>query len=96
MMMVVMSVLMFLSVYTLRTKSALLKKIAAAISGVVLEMYLLSYLFDSNIYVMYKGSYGMRDYIWVGFLMTLAVFALSFIAARIVNRITKLIVRLFV
>ena len=91
-----MSVLMFLSVYTLKTHSALLKKIAAAISGVVLEMYLLSYLFDSNIYVMYKGSYGMRDYIWVGFLMTLAVFALSFIAARIVNRITKIIVRLFV
>lgn len=87
----VISVFMFLSVYSIETKSELLKKIAASISGVTLEMYLLSYLFDSNIYVMYRGSYEMKDYIWVGFLMTLAVFVLSYIAANVVNKMTKLI-----
>jgi surface polysaccharide O-acyltransferase-like enzyme len=90
----VMSVFMFLSFYEAETKNGMLKRIAATISGVVLEMYLLSYLFDSNIYVMYRGSYTMKDYIWVGFLMTLAVFVLSFLAASIVNRVTKLIVKL--
>jgi surface polysaccharide O-acyltransferase-like enzyme len=90
----VMSVFMFLSFYEADTKNGMLKRIAATISGVVLEMYLLSYLFDSNIYVMYRGCYTMKDYIWVGFVMTLAVYVLSFLAASIVNRVTKLIVKL--
>ena len=86
-----MTFLLFLTFYRLKCNSETIRKIAAMISGVVLEMYLLSYIFDSNIYKLFYKQYPMRDYCWVGLLMTLAVFVLSFAAGKIVNMVTRFI-----
>lgn len=87
--------IVFLCLYQINCQRSAIRLVAQWISTVVLEMYLLSYLFDSNIYVLFEGQYTSGDYIWVGFLMTLAVFVLSFIAANIVHWVCKFITNLF-
>ena len=86
---VVMAVLLFLSVYDLRCKIPWIRRGAAVVSGVVLEMYLISYIFDSNIYKLYFGKYSMGSYPWVGFLMTAAVFGLSFLTGKLIHAVTS-------
>ena len=89
----VLTTLFFLCIYQVNCRRSSVRLIAQIISSVVLEMYLLSYLFDSNIYPMFEGQYTSLDYIWVGLLMTFAVFVLSFVAALIVHCICKTIAR---
>ena len=92
---VILVICVFLILYQVECKKYPVRLMAYGISSVVLEMYLLSYLFDSNIYVLHKGEYGAASYIWVGLLMTLAVFGCSFVAAQIVHFISKSISKLF-
>ena len=89
-------VAVFLMLYDIECKKYPVRLMAYGISSVVLEMYLLSYLFDSNIYVLHRGEYGPASYSWVGLLMTLAVFVLSFVSGHIVHWISKTITKLFV
>lgn len=85
----VMNTAVFLFLYQFDSKKAPLRKLAAHLSGLVLEIYLLSYIADTNIYVMYYKQYPMRLYLPVGLAMTSAVFLLTYPAAFAVNRIVR-------
>ena len=82
----------FLFLYSFSTGKEKIRKAAAHVSGIVLELYLLSYIIDTKIYVMFYKQYSMNLYLPVGFLMVLAVFILSYPFALCVNRISKRIV----
>ena len=82
----------FLFLYSFSTGKEKIRKAAAHVSGIVLELYLLSYIIDTKIYVMFYKQYSMNLYLPVGFLMVLAVFILSYPLALCVNRISKRIV----
>ena len=83
------TVLLFLAVYRLNVKNELVKKLAKIISSCVLEMYLISYIFDNKIYVWKYGEYPMSSYIVVGLALTAAVFGLSFISGGLINLAVK-------
>lgn len=83
--------LIFIALYECRTERVRLKKAAAFMSGIVLEIYLLSYLFDTNIYTKFQASYPMSYYIPLGFVMVTSVFILASLAAYPVNRISRTI-----
>lgn len=91
---VLMSTLLFLTAYQFSCQKMLLQKTAAAISNVVLEMYLLSYLFDSRIYVMHAGEYTFSGYFKYGLAMTAAVFICSFLSALIVHHGIRILLKL--
>ena len=86
------AVVLFLMVYRLESGSCGLSRAAELISRVSLEMYLISYIVDSNIYPRAYGKYSMTQYPTVGLLMTLAVFLLAFISGILVHGLTGLIV----
>ncbi len=88
------AVLLFLSVYQLDCKNKYVQKIAAFISGVTLEMYLISCVFDQQIYVWGKGTYGPKDYWWRGMLACGLVFILSLVSGWAVHSISTYLSRL--
>ncbi|MGX8715940.1 MAG: acyltransferase [Lachnospiraceae bacterium] len=87
----IMTSLIFLALYECRTRRPGFKRAAAFLSGMVLEIYLLSWLFDTNIYPKFQTSYPMSYYIPFGFLMVSSVFILALLAAFPVNRISKML-----
>ena len=89
-----MTTAVFLLFYRLKTESGKLRKAAAHLSGIVLEMYLLSHIADSNIYTMFYKKYPMSLYLPVGIVMTLAVFIVTYPAAFCVNRISGKLAKL--
>lgn len=82
------SVLLFLSVYRLECRKPAVRGAAAVVSGVTLEMYLLSCVFDKKIYAYQKGAYDAGQYWWRGLLACGLVFILSFISGFLVHRIS--------
>ena len=87
------TVLIFLSLYGIRTQRPKIRKAAAFFSGLVFEVYLLSFLFDKHIYVLHYGEYPMSLYLPVGFLMVGSVFVLSVLSAYPVNRLSRIFCR---
>ena len=85
--------LIFLSLYGISTEKPKVKKTAAFFSGLIFEVYLLSFLFDQHIYVLYYKEYPMSLYFPVGFLMVSAVFILSCAAAIPVRKISEAVYR---
>ena len=83
---------MFLLLYRCKRSRAAVQRLAAHISGVVFEVYLLSYIADSKIYVLFYKQYPMSLYIPVGIAMVLSVFILSYPAALCVNRFVRKII----
>lgn len=86
---VCMAVSIFLMCYDVECRSDVIRKIAEVISSAVLEMYLMTFIFDSQIYRLHYKEYPMRDYIWVGLLMTACVFVLSFVSGFLISRLSK-------
>lgn len=82
------SVLLFLSVYRAECRQPVICRIMQAISGVSLEMYLVSCLFDQKIYPYQKGKYGAEEYWWRGLLACGLVFILSFLLGWAVHYIS--------
>ncbi len=89
-----MTTAVFLLLYRIRCGSGKIRRIAAHLSGIVLEMYLLSHIADSNIYTMFYKKYPVSLYLPVGIVMTLAVFFLTYPAAFCVNRIAGKLAKL--
>ena len=89
-----MAVLLFLACYQLNCQNIRIRKAAARVSGTVLEIYLISWIFDTNIYVLFSGQYPMYLYPWIGLGMTGAVFLLSFAAGSAVHLISRKICRI--
>lgn len=87
------SVLLFLGVYHLDCRREWLRRGMRLLSGVTLEMYLISCVFDQQIYVIGKGQYGAEEYLWRGILATGAVFALSFLAGWCIHQVSARICR---
>ncbi len=82
----------FLLLYSINTKKENVRKTAAHFSGIVLEIYLLSYIADTNIYVTFYKQYPMSLYLPIGSLMVLAVFVLTYPLALCVSKISKRII----
>ena len=80
---------LFLMFYQTDIRRPRVKKIAVFLAGITFEAYLMSYLFDSNIYVMFYGKYPMTMYFPVGLLMTAVVFAGAMVTGFIVKQLTK-------
>ena len=83
------TVFIFLSLCRISSKSPKIKKTAAFFSGLIFEVYLLSYLFDKHIYILHYKAYPMSLYLPVGILMVSAVFLLSCAAAIPVKKLSK-------
>ncbi|MBQ6551703.1 MAG: acyltransferase family protein [Lachnospiraceae bacterium] len=83
---------MFLILYQFRCRRPAVRKLAAHISGVVFEVYLLSYLADVRIFPLFYKKYSMFLYIPVGIVMTMAVFILTYPIALAVNRFVRKII----
>lgn len=83
---VAIAVLLFLSFYQVQTDSGALRAIARQISNVTLEMYLVSCVFDQQIYRWDYGKYPPSEYGWRGLLCTAAVFGLSFGAGFLIHQ----------
>lgn len=82
------SVLLFLGVYHLDCRREWLQKGMRLVSSVTLEMYLISCVFDQQIYVFQKGQYGAEEYLWRGLLSTGAVFLLSLAAGWCIHQVS--------
>lgn len=83
------AVLLFLSVYQIDSRNKMICKAAAFVSGITLEMYLISCVFDQKIYVWGKGKYGPEDYWWKGLIATGLVFILSLISGWMIHKIAS-------
>ncbi len=88
-----MSAAIFLLLYRCRTESGRLRRLAGHVSGVVLEIYLLSYIADTNIYPLFYKKYPMSLYLPIGILMTSAVFLTTYPAAFLINRLVRKLCR---
>ena len=84
-----MTTALFLILYRCRCRSTRIRRLAAHLSGVVFEVYLLSYIADTKIYVLFYKKYPMSLYLPVGIAMTLAVFLLTYPLALCVNRLVR-------
>ncbi|MCC8046647.1 MAG: acyltransferase family protein [Clostridiales bacterium] len=84
------TVLLFLAVYQIECKNEIVCRMAALISGVTLEMYLISCVFDQKIFAWEKG-YAASQYWWRGLLATGLVFVLSFLSGWCIHQISALI-----
>jgi len=79
------AVILFLSVYRIKCRNEIICRAAAFVSGITLEMYLISCVFDQKIYVWGKGTYGPEDYWWRGMIACGLVFILSLAAGWAVH-----------
>ncbi|MBQ5952157.1 MAG: acyltransferase family protein [Lachnospiraceae bacterium] len=79
----------FLLLYQFESENRIVQRAAAFVSDMVLELYLLSYIADSRIYVLFYGEYPLCAFLPVGILMTAAVFLLTFLPAMGVNRLSR-------
>ena len=86
-----MTTAVFLILYRCGCERDRIRRTAAHISGVVFEIYLLSYIADSNIYVLFYKKYPMSLYLPAGLLMTFAVFIMTYPLALGVNRLVRCI-----
>ena len=84
-----MSTALFLILYRCSCRKEKIRQAAAHLSGVVFEIYLLSYIADTNIYGLFYKKYPMSLYIPVGMIMVFAVFALTYPLALCVNRLVR-------
>ena len=84
-----MTTALFLLLYRFKGRTGRVRRLAAHFSGVVFEIYLLSYIADTNIYVLFYKKYPMSLYLPVGTAMTLSVFFLTYPMALCINRIVR-------
>ena len=87
----VMSVLLFLSVYHAECRRPVLAKAAAAISGITLEIYLISCVFDQTIYAYQKSKFPVSDYWWRGLISTALVLLLSFLSGWLIHQVSMML-----
>ncbi|MCD8398139.1 MAG: acyltransferase family protein [Lachnospiraceae bacterium] len=83
----VIAVLLFLSVYQIDCNNKMICRLATLISGVTLEMYLISCVFDQKIFSWQKG-YPAGEYWWRGLAATGLVFLLSFLSGWCIHQIS--------
>lgn len=88
---VLLSCSVFLALSGAKTERIRTKKLIAFISGISFEAYLLSYLFDSNIYPLITKAADRTLYFPVGMMMVSVVFIFSLAAAFPVNRLSRLL-----
>ena len=74
------TILLFLSVYQAECSLRPVTEAARFISGITLEMYLISCVFDQQIYPYQRGKYPVSDYWWRGLISTGLVFILSMVS----------------
>ncbi len=82
------STLLFLGTYRLECSVGWIRKTMAVLSGVTLEMYLISCVFDQQFYVIQAGKYGAEEYLTRGLVLTGLVFAASFLSGWFVHQIS--------
>ena len=85
---VVISVFLFLGTYRLECSCAWIRKTMAVLSGVTLEMYLISCVFDQPLYVLEYGKYGAEQYLSRGLVLTGLVFVGSFFSGWLIHQIS--------
>ena len=85
----IMTTALFLLFYQCQSESIRVRQMAAGLSGVVFEIYLLSYLVDRSVYVLFYQKYPMSLYLPVGLAMTLAVLAGTYPMAWAVKWLTR-------
>ena len=88
----VMTTAVFLTLYRCSCEREKIRQAAAHLSGVVFEVYLLSYIADTNIFHLFYKKYPASLYLPVGIVMTLAVFILTYPLALGVNRLVRYII----
>lgn len=82
------AVALFLGTYGLECRQGWIRKTMAVLSGVTLEMYLISCVFDQKLYILQRGKYGAEEYLARGLMLTGLVFVGSFVAGWIIHRIS--------
>ena len=60
------------------------------LSGVTLEMYLISCVFDQQLYVLQRGQYGAEEYLSRGLVLTGLVFVASFFSGWLIHGISAI------
>jgi len=82
------AVSLFLGTYRLECKQGWIRKTMAVLSGVTLEMYLISCVFDQKLYVLHRGQYGAEEYLTRGLVLTGLVFVGSFAAGWMIHQVS--------
>jgi len=85
---VTIAVFLFLGTYGLECRYSWIRKTMAVLSGVTLEMYLISCVFDQPLYVLQRGQYGAEEYLVRGLVLTGLVFAGSFLSGWLIHQIS--------
>ncbi len=93
---VISSLCIFLLFYNIDLKCNVIKKILATISGVTLEIYLFSAIFDIILFAYAKKKYfEMNDYAWLFFILVPINFISSLILSLIYKKLYTLFAKLF-
>lgn len=85
---VTIAVSLFLGTYRWECRRGWIRKTMAVLSGVTLEMYLISCVFDQKLYVLWRGQYGPQEYLVRGLLLTGLVFAGSFVSGWLIHQMS--------
>lgn len=83
---VIISVCLFLGAYRLECPWGWIRRVMAVLSGVTLEMYLISCVFDQPLYVLQKGTYGAEEYLSRGLILTGLVFVGAFLSGWLIHQ----------
>lgn len=87
------AVFLFLGTYRLECRQGWIRKTMAVLSGVTLEMYLISCVFDQKLYILQRGKYGAEEYLTRGLVLTGLVFVGSFAAGWLIHQISAFLSR---
>ena len=87
------AVSLFLGTYRLNCKCGWIRKVMAVLSGVTLEMYLISCVFDQKLYILQRGKYGAEEYLTRGLVLTGLVFVGSFVAGWLIHQVASVLSR---
>lgn len=80
---------LFLGTYWWECRQTWIRKVMAVLSGVTLEMYLISCVFDQKLYVLQRGQYGAEEYLSRGLVLTGLVFVGSFLSGWLIHQLSK-------
>lgn len=91
---VIISVMIFSILYTVKFENKILTKVVSTISMLTLEMYLISWMIDKVIYNELNLRFdGITDYVINYFICIALVFFSSFIFSYFINKVTTFIVK---
>ncbi len=89
----VISTCLFLGAYRLECGYGWIRRVMGVLSGVTLEMYLISCVFDQQLYVLQKGGYGAEEYLSRGLVLTGLVFVASFGSGWLIHQVSAILSR---